>query len=115
MQVQSFLGYDPNLANAVDGSEFGMGYRPLHYAAYGGFLEICLALYEAGARPLVTGDNGVTALFLAAQTGKSDVVGFLLDLVSKLVPRILHATFLRLVLSVVAMKVDERLRRSYAT
>lgn len=79
--TQDFLEHDPDLANAVDVSEFGTGYRPLHYAAYGGFLEVCQALREAGARPLVAGENGVTALFLAAQAGKPDVVRFLLDLV----------------------------------
>ncbi|CAM9769278.1 unnamed protein product, partial [Ectocarpus sp. 12 AP-2014] len=78
--TQDFLEDDPSLANAVDVTEFGTGYRPLHYAAYGGFLGVCEALYTAGARPLVAGDNGVTALFLAAQAGKSDVVRFLLGL-----------------------------------
>ena len=78
---QGFLEDDPELANAVDVSEFGTGYRPLHYAAYGGFLDVCEALHAAGARALSAGDNGVTALFLAAQAGKADVVRFLLDLV----------------------------------
>ncbi|CAM9878859.1 unnamed protein product, partial [Scytosiphon promiscuus] len=77
---QDFLEDDPGLANAVDVSEFGTGYRPLHYAAYGGFLPVCEALHAAGARALAAGDNGVTALFLAAQAGKADVVRFLLDL-----------------------------------
>ncbi|CAM9718110.1 unnamed protein product, partial [Ectocarpus fasciculatus] len=78
--TQDFLEDDPSLANAVDATEFGTGYRPLHYAAYGGFLGVCEALHAAGARPLAAGDNGVTALFLAAQAGKADVVRFLLDL-----------------------------------
>lgn len=77
------MEYDPELANAVDGSEFGAGYRPLHYAAYGGFLDVCKVLHEAGGRALVAGENGVTALFLAAQNGQEDVVRFLLDLVSE--------------------------------
>lgn len=81
MYTQDFLEDDPDLANAADDSEFGTGYRPLHYAAYGGFLEVCEALHAAGARALAAGDNGVTALFLAAQAGKADVVRFLLDLV----------------------------------
>ena len=72
---------DPDLANALDVSEFGANYRPLHYAAYGGFLHVCEALHAAGARALAPGDNGVTALFLAAQAGKPDVVRFLLGLV----------------------------------
>ncbi len=79
--MQDFLEEDPGLANAVDETEFGTGYRPLHYAAYGGFLDVCEALHAAGARALAAGDNGVTALFLAAQAGKADVVRFLLDLV----------------------------------
>ncbi|CAM9487355.1 unnamed protein product, partial [Ectocarpus sp. 4 AP-2014] len=78
--IQDFLEDDLSLANAVDVTEFGMGYRPLHYAAYGGFLGVCEALHAAGARPLAAGDNGVTALFLAAQAGKADVVRFLLGL-----------------------------------
>eukprot|EP00752_Nemacystus_decipiens_P005688 g5148.t1 len=78
--VKGFLEDDPELANAVDVSEFGTEYRPLHYAAYGGFLDVCEALHAAGARVLAAGDNGVTALFLAAQAGKTDVVRFLLDL-----------------------------------
>lgn len=81
--TQDFLEDDPNLANATDVTEFGTGYRPLHYAAYGGFLGVCEALHTAGARPLAAGDNGVTALFLAAQAGKADVVRFLLGLVSE--------------------------------
>eukprot|EP00903_Cladosiphon_okamuranus_P009997 g9482.t1 len=78
--VKGFLEDDPELANAVDVSEFGTGYRPLHYAAYGGFLDVCEVLHAAGARALAAGDNGVTALFLAAQAGKADVVQFLLSL-----------------------------------
>ncbi|CAN0425027.1 unnamed protein product, partial [Ectocarpus sp. 12 AP-2014] len=78
--TQDFLEDDPSLSNAVDVTEFGTGYRPLHYAAYGGFLGVCEALHTAGARPLAAGDNGVTALFLAAQAGKVDVVRFLLGL-----------------------------------
>lgn len=53
----------------------------MHYAAYGGFLDVCEALHAAGARSLAAGENGVSALFLAAQAGKLDVVQFLLDLV----------------------------------
>lgn len=74
---------DPELANATDVSEFGTGYRPLHYAAYGGFLDVCEELHAAGARALAAGDNGVTALFLAAQAGKAGVVRFLLGLVRR--------------------------------
>ncbi|CAM9389672.1 unnamed protein product, partial [Hapterophycus canaliculatus] len=77
---KDFLEDDPDLANAVDVSEFGTGYRPLHYAAYGGFLPVCEALHAAGARALAAGDNGVTALFLAAQAGRADVARFLLGL-----------------------------------
>lgn len=76
------MEYDPDLANALDVSEFGANYRPLHYASYGGFLHVCEALHAAGARVLAVGDNGVSALFLAAQAGKPDVVRFLLGLVS---------------------------------
>lgn len=87
--LQGFLEDDPELVNAIDISEFGTGYRPLHYAAYGGFLNVCEALHAAGARVLAAGDNGVTALFLAAQAGKADVVQFLLDLVRGLSLRLL--------------------------
>lgn len=76
------MQHDPDFANAIDDSEFGMGYRPLHYAAYGGFLDVCRELRANGARVHAVGDNGVSALFLAAQAGRSDVVSFLLDLVS---------------------------------
>ena len=81
--VKDFLDHDPEAANAADNSEFGMSYRPLHYAAYGGFLDVCRELHAAGARALAVGDNGVSALFLAAQAGRSDVVRFLLDLVRR--------------------------------
>ena len=61
-------------ANAVDGSEFGEGYRPLHYAAYMGHVAVVEILLDTGARLDAKNDAGCTALFLAAQQGRAGVV-----------------------------------------
>ena len=37
---------DPSLANAEDTTEFGERYRPVHYAAYIGHLELCQLLVQ---------------------------------------------------------------------
>lgn len=61
-------------ANAVDETEFGEGYRPLHYAAYAGHSETVRALLRCGADARAKNSAGCTALFLASQQGKHDVV-----------------------------------------
>lgn len=60
--------------NVVDDTEFGEGYRPLHYAAYAGHVETVRVLLDSGADPRARNDAGCTALFLAAQQGKDDVL-----------------------------------------
>ena len=61
-------------ANLVDASEFGEGYRPIHYAAYAGHHEVVALLLNNGARPGEKNEAGCTPLFLAAQQGKAAVV-----------------------------------------
>lgn len=96
--VKSFIKGDRRFCDAVDGTEYGNGWRPLHYACYQGHLQIVQELLDAGAKPNVTtganatddpmfddieGDAGVgkafqspvgfTPLFYAAQRGHLDV------------------------------------------
>ncbi|KAH8045957.1 hypothetical protein JL720_16533 [Aureococcus anophagefferens] len=66
-------------ANALDDSEFGEGYRPLHYAAYAGHAQVVEVLLEAGARVDERNAAGCTPLFLAAQQGRGAVVRLLYD------------------------------------
>ena len=61
-------------ANLEDTSEFGEGYRPLHYAAYAGHAAVVDALLEAGARLDEKNAAGCTPLFLACQQGRAEVV-----------------------------------------
>ncbi|CAM9178814.1 unnamed protein product, partial [Choristocarpus tenellus] len=77
--VKEFLAFNAELSNAPDNTEFGCAYRPLHYASYRGHLDICRELLMSGAKIRATGNNGVTALFLAAQQGQVEVVRYLLD------------------------------------
>lgn len=64
-------------ANAIDETEFGGGYRPLHYAAYAGRAETVRLLLQYGADVDARNDVGCTALFLAAQQGRAEVVRIL--------------------------------------
>lgn len=61
-------------ANLVDASEFGEGYRPVHYAAYAGHAEVVALLLNNGARASEKNAAGCTPLFLAGQQGKASVV-----------------------------------------
>ncbi|GMI38283.1 hypothetical protein TeGR_g7675, partial [Tetraparma gracilis] len=77
--VERYCEIDPTAAHSRDDSEFGCGYRPLHYAAYSGHLEVCKFLLE---NPAVDMDcataTGCTALFLAAQQKRREVADYLL-------------------------------------
>ena len=66
-------------ANLVDETDFGDGYRPLHYAAYAGHLDTVRVLLDFGADATMVNDAGCDALFLAAQQGHSEIVQLLLD------------------------------------
>jgi len=70
-------------ANEKDLTDFGEGYRPLHYAAYAGHLDVVSALLALGADPTHKNDAGCDALFLAAQQGRADVARLLLDWTNK--------------------------------
>ncbi|GMI15561.1 hypothetical protein TrVE_jg12007 [Triparma verrucosa] len=77
--VKRYISIDTSLANSVDDSEWGGGYRPLHYAAYQGYVEICkLLLDNATVDMNSTTSTGCTALFLSAQQGHPEVVRLLL-------------------------------------
>lgn len=48
------------LATAVDETEFGLGYQPIHYAAYNGHLRIVKHLVEdCGYEHIFLESNGV--------------------------------------------------------
>lgn len=57
----------------------GDGATPLHWAAYGGELEIVELLIGRGARVDVADDHGITPLWLAAANNAPDVVERLLN------------------------------------
>mmetsp|Transcript_12266 Transcript_12266/g.24333 ORF Transcript_12266/g.24333 Transcript_12266/m.24333 type:complete len:487 (-) Transcript_12266:25-1485(-) len=78
--VAKYVKIDPSLAYSIDDTEFGCGYRPLHYAAYNGHDEVCKFLLDDSAVNLnCTTSNNCTALFLAAQQGHSSTVQLLLS------------------------------------
>jgi ankyrin repeat protein len=58
--VKSFIKGDRRFSDAVDGTEYGNGWRPLHYACYQGNLQIVQELLNAGAKPNVTTGASVT-------------------------------------------------------
>ena len=76
--VREFVAMDASLANAPDRTEFGGGYTPLLYAAYGGHRDVCLYLLRNGARIDARNDEGCSSLFLASQQGHGAVVECLL-------------------------------------
>ena len=71
------------LANAVDATEWGEGYRPLHYAAYRGHAGCVLVLLEHGARREEKNAAGCTALFLACQQGHASCAEHLFEAASE--------------------------------
>lgn len=76
--VQQFLEADTPV-DLEDTTEFGDGYCPLHYAAYGGHVAICSLLLKQGANVNGVNKAGCTALFLAAQQQHWAVCHLLLD------------------------------------
>lgn len=76
--LQTFLDAEPSLVNARDGTDFGDGNTPLHYAAYNGHVEACEVLLASGADVDATNDAGCTPLFFAAQQGREAIVDVLL-------------------------------------
>ena len=78
--VTKYVKIDPSLAYSIDDTEFGCGYRPLHYAAYNGHDEVCqFLLNDPSVNLNCTTTNNCTALFLAAQQGRSSTVKLLLS------------------------------------
>ena len=61
----------------VDGRQ--AGYRPIHWAARRGHLEVAKVLIAGGADPYLKNDDGKTALHFAAENGHAEMVLFLLQ------------------------------------
>ncbi len=76
--VAEFLANDKTLARAVDDSDCGGAYLPLHYAAYAGHLKVCEMLLKAGADLNALNSAGVSAVFLAIQQDCLEVARFLI-------------------------------------
>jgi len=70
---------NPDLVRAVDDSEFGDGFHPIHYAVYAGHFELVELLILKGANLNAETSAGVTPLFFAAQQGHQKIVQFLLQ------------------------------------
>ena len=80
--VAKFVEIDGAMASAVDDSEFGGDYTPLHYACYNGHLPVVnYLLDECNSRVDIDRRTatGCTPLFLAAQQGHGKVVATLLE------------------------------------
>ena len=77
--VKSFIESEKRLVQASDESEYGGGWKPLHYACYKGFIAIVEMLLDAGASVNATNDCGFTPLFYASQRGHIDVCSILMD------------------------------------
>ena len=77
-EVRAFLDMDVRLKDAVDETDYGDGYRPLHYAAYAGHIDVVKFLTSKGANVNAKNDAGCTPLFLACQQDREDVVAYLL-------------------------------------
>ncbi len=77
--VRRYIEIDRSSANAVDDTEFGGGYRPLHYASYVGSVEVVALLLEDGTVDInARTDSGCTSLFLACQQGRLQVAEMLI-------------------------------------
>ena len=69
----------PGAKDAVDESEWGEGFRPIHYAAYQGHLDIVKYLIDKTALLDARTKSGCTALFYASQQSRPKCVKALLD------------------------------------
>lgn len=77
-EVRSAIAANAALVSSRDESHFGGGYRPLHYAAYRGDVELCALLLASGAPLNDMNDDGFTPLLLAAQQGHATTAAILL-------------------------------------
>ena len=77
--MRSFVESEPRLVHAADESDYGGGWRALHYASYRGFIDICALLLEHKAAVNATNDCGFTPLFYAAQQGHVAVCELLME------------------------------------
>jgi hypothetical protein len=77
-EVNALLDVDAGLLARSPGPQ---GLYPVHYAAYGGYLEILRLLVPYGAQAwAAAGANGETPLMLAAVSGNLEVVKFLMNM-----------------------------------
>ncbi|KAL3439917.1 ankyrin repeat-containing domain protein [Aspergillus insuetus] len=77
-EVKALLDVDAGLLARAPGPQ---GLYPVHYAAYGGHLEILRLLVRYGAQAwAAAGANGETPLMLAAVAGNLEVVKFLINM-----------------------------------
>ncbi|MFT5619025.1 MAG: ankyrin repeat protein [Arenicella sp.] len=55
-----------------------LGHSPLHWAVFGGYLDIVAFLLEKGAKPNIVSDDGVTPLWRAKDFGLIEIQDILI-------------------------------------